>query len=187
MLSFASPDGLQMETVQVSLSGRAMRATGYLVCARERAYGASYSVVVDNEGRSRRITVRCDDASGERSLSLTRSPDGPWIAETVAGSVPHPELADATDVYLDGSPFTASLPVRRLGLQEETGRSGSVTVASISLPELELSPIQHSGTTTAVDADGAWITYVGSYGERAVRVDSDGLFVSADGLRHRLG
>lgn len=187
MLSYTSPGAEKIETVRVAFGGLALRATGYIVSTKEPAYGASYSIVVDSEGRTKRITVRCDDVSGERSLILTRSADGPWIAETVAGSVPQPALADAVDVYIADSAFSASLPVRRLGLQTEVGAEAEVTVASISLPDLALTPIVHRGRNEAIDADGAHIAYSGSYGERRVTVDSDGLFVGSQGLIARVG
>lgn len=187
MISYSSPDGLQVETVRVAVTGLGLRATGYLCAARTPAYGASYSITVDAQGRSRRITVRCDDADGERSLSLTRSPDGPWISETVAGTVQHPDLVDALDVYLDGSPFTASLPVRRTGLQAEVGRHSETTVAQITLPDLTISPVVHRGSTIEVTDAGARIDYLGSYGAHVVEVDPDGIFIRAEGLRDRIG
>jgi hypothetical protein len=187
MISYASPDGRQVETVRVSLSGLALRATGYIVSAGQHPYGASYSVVVDNEGRSRRMTVRSDDADGERSLSLTRSPGGPWVAETATGSVPQPDLDEAVDIYLVGSAFAASLPVRRLGLATQQGVAQDVTVASISLPGLVVTPVVHHGRNEAVDADGARIAYSGPFGDRVIVVDGDGLFASSEGLMARLG
>lgn len=178
MLSYSSPDGTTVETVRVSYSGLALRATGYIVSTRDPAYGASYSIVVDAEGRTKRITVRCDDVDGERSLTLTRHVDGPWIAETVAGSTPLPALSAAIDVYIADSAFSASLPVRRLGLHRQAGAEAELTVASISLPDLAVTPIVHRGRTEAVDGDGAHIAYAGTYGQRTVTVDPDGLFIS---------
>lgn len=187
MLSYSSPDGRQVETVRVALSELGLRATGYIVSAGEHAYGASYSVVVDSGGRSRRMTVRCDDADGERSLALTRSPGGPWVAEGPSGSSPLPELDDAVDIYLAGSAFAASLALRRLSLQQQAGTEVTVTVASISLPGLLVSPVQHHGRNESVTEQGARIAYSGPFGDREFVVDPDGLFVSSEGLMARLG
>ena len=187
MISYSSPDGRQVETVRVALAGLAVRATGYIVSAGEHPYGASYSVVVDAEGRSRRMTVRSDDADGERSLSLTRSPGGPWIAESATGAAPQPELDEAVDIYLVGSAFAASLPIRRLALNTEAGGSAEVTVASISLPGLVVSPVLHHGRNESVSAEEARIAYSGPFGDRQLVVDPDGIFVSSEGLMARLG
>lgn len=187
MISYSSLDGRKVESVRVAFAGLALRATGYIVSTQDPAYGASYSIVVDAEGRTRRITVRSDDVSGERSLSLTRSPGGPWVAESVAGSAPLPALSDAIDVYVAGSAFSASLPIRRLGLHRSVGAEAHVTVASISLPELEVTAAVHGGHNESMTDDGAMIEYLGSHGERAVLVDQDGLFVQTDGLIERVG
>mgnify|MGYP001141246736 CR=1 FL=1 len=187
MISYASPDGRQVETVRVALAGLALRATGYIVSAGEHPYGASYSVVVDSEGRSRRMTVRSDDVDGERSLSLTRSPGGPWVAETATGSAPQPDLDEAVDIYLVGSAFAASLPIRRLRLGADESESAEVTVASISLPGLVVSPVLHHGRSESVGPAGARIAYRGPFGDRLLLVDGDGLFSSSEGLMARLG
>lgn len=186
MLSYSAPDGGKVESVRVALAGLAMRATGYIVSTQEPAFGASYSVVVDNAGRTRRIAVRCDELAGERALTLTRSPGGPWIAESVAGSVTQPSLGEAEDVYVADSAFFASLPVRRLGLHQEVGAEVEVTVASISLPDLEVAPIVHRARTEAITDEGALIAYSGSYGDRHVLVDGDGLFVRSEGMIERV-
>lgn len=186
MLSYSAPDGGKVESVRVALAGLAMRATGYIVSTREPVFGASYSVVVDNAGRTRRITLRCDAVGGERALTLTRSLGGPWIAESVAGSVLDPSLGDAVDVYVADSAFFASLPVRRLGLHRAAGAAAEVTVASVSLPDLTVTPIVHHGRTESLIDGGAVITYSGSYGERRLLVDSDGLFVKSEGMVERV-
>lgn len=178
MLSYSSPDGAHVETVRVAYSGLTLRATGYMVSTRDPAYGASYSIVVDAKGRTKRITVRCDAIAGERSLTLTRHVDGPWIAETVAGSAPQPALGQASDVYIADSALAASLPVRRLGLHLEVGAEAEFTVASISLPDLTVTPVVHRGHTEAIDDGRARIAYSGSYGQRRVTVDPDGLFIA---------
>lgn len=186
MLSYASPDGAKIETVRVAYSGLALRATGYIVSTREPMYGASYSVAVDAMGRTKRITLRTDDVAGERSLTLTRPEGGPWIAETATGSVPQPLLAAAQDVYVADSAFFVSLPVRRLGLHTTVGAEAEVTVASISLPDLTVTPHVHHGLTDAIGEDGVHLTYTGSYREGHVTVDSEGLFVSIAGRTARV-
>lgn len=187
MISFSSPDGHKVESVRVAASGLALRATGYIVSTDSPAFGASYSIVVDGDGRTRRIAVRCDDVTGERSLSLTRSPGGPWIADSVSGSAPLPELGDATDVFLIDSAFSASLPVRRLGLHTAVGTEAEVTVAAISLPDLQIRAAVHRGRTLSVGDDGARIAYSGSFGERILVVDKDGMFARPEDLIERVG
>lgn len=185
MISYTSPDGRQVETVRVAISDLALRATGYIVCAGPHGYGATYSLVVDPEGCTRRVAVRSDDGDGERSLTLTRATDGPWIGEDITGSTPMTALNGALDVYLVGSAFAASLPIRRLGLHTGGGET-AVTVASIALPSLEVSAVEHRGAFIGADDDGATIAYTGQFGSRDLRVDTDGVFLAADGLSRRV-
>lgn len=187
MISYASPDTSKVECVRVASSGLSLRATGYIVSTTRPTYGASFSVVVDAEGRTKRFAVRCDDADGERSVSLTRSAGGPWIAEDATGSTPQPDLVDAVDVYLSGSAFSASLPIRRLGLHQAVGSEASVTVASINLPDLTITALQHRGHTEEIVDGSARIAYSGSYGRRNVWVDPNGILLATDGLVARVG
>ncbi len=187
MLTYTSPDGHHLETVRVVLTERGVRAAGFIVSAGKLTYGASYSVIADADGYTRRATVRCVTADGERSLTLTRSPDGPWLAEGAGGTAtPVPELAPALDVYLGGSPFSASLAIRRLNLQAEPAEH-TVTVAAISLPSLTVKPVEHHARTVSVDDNGATISYSGPFGDRNITVDTEGLFVESAGLATRLG
>ena len=187
MISFSSPDGRKVESVRVAVTGLALRATGYIVSTEDPAYGASYSIVVDGDGRTRRIAVRCDDESGERSLSLTRSPGGPWIADSVSGSEPMPQLGDATDVFLIDSALAASLPVRRLKLHTTAGAEAEVVVAAISLPDLEIHASTHHGRTREVTEKGAVIDYSGPFGSRTVVVDDEGLLARPADVVERVG
>lgn len=186
MLSYASPDGNQHETVRVLLTERDLRATGYIVSTGEFTYGASYSATVALDGSTRRISVRCDNVDGERSLTLTRSAGGPWLAGGPSGDSPMPQLDAADDIYLGGSAFAVSLAVRRLVLQRKVSEA-TVTVASISLPSLTVKAVEHHGRVLSVDENGARIAYSGPFGDRLITVDRDGLLVEVEGLAHRVG
>jgi hypothetical protein len=186
MLSYLSSDGHLTETVRVLLSQRELRATGYLVSTGELTYGASYSVAAEIDGTSNRISIRCDNAEGERALTLTRSPGGPWLAGGPGGDSPMPQLDAATDIYLGGSAFAVSLAVRRIVLAGQASEA-TVTVASISLPSLAVKAVEHHGRVLSADADGAKIAYSGPFGDRLITVDRDGLLVEVEGLAHQLG
>jgi hypothetical protein len=135
-----------------------------------------------------RISIRCDNAEGERSLTLSRSPGGPWLAGGPGGESPLPQLDAATDIYLGGSAFAVSLAVRRLVLRgDATEGQVTVTVASISLPSLTVKAVEHRGRVLSADADGARIAYSGPFGDRTITVDRDGLLVEVEGLAHRWG
>ena len=190
MLTYTSPDRNQSEAVRVLLNGPSMRATGYIVSMGELAYGASYSVLTDVSPSTTRLSVRCDNAEGERSLTVTRSANGPWLAGGPSGDSPMPQLQDATDIYLGGSAFAGSLALRRLWLQRDSDdavREATVTVASISLPSLAVKAVQHHGRIESADDGGGRIAYSGPFGDRMIVVDKDGLILEVEGLSRRLG
>ena len=186
MLSYSSPDGQQVETVRVLLSPREIRATGYLVSTGESTYGASYSIGADLDGSNQRISVRCDNVEGERSLTLTRSSGGPWLAGGPSGDSPMPQLNAANDIYLGGSAFAVSLAVRRMVMQRKVTEA-AVVVAAISLPSLSVKAVEHYGRVLSTDENGAKIAYSGPFGDRLITVDHDGLLVEVEGLAQRLG
>lgn len=68
------------------------------------------------------------------SIQIASDGLGAW---TTAGGSPLPALDGAIDVDIMATPFTNTLPIRRLRLDE--GQSAEITVAYVSVPDLALS------------------------------------------------
>ena len=175
LLTWGSADGRWLETVRIRPFEGGLRATGHIV--RAGGYGASYSVIVGADGVVRRASVQTDAVNGERSLALTRNPSGNWVSESSTSSTPRLELAEAKDVYLRGSAFTASLPIRRLGAYREIGTVSGVA-ADVHLPSLTIDASVHQGVTTRVDDGGATIEYSGTFAAQTMTVDADGFVLT---------
>lgn len=184
LLTWSSDDGRRLETVRVVVTDRGMRASGYLVVAGKHSFGASYSVLCDAEGRTRRLTVRSDSAITERGLSLTRAPGGPWL-DGAGKSPPMPELDLAHDVDLTASAFTNSLTIRRLGLHRRIGAE-SVMVSEVGIPDLRVSPVEHHYRTTHLTDHGARIAHRGPAGDHDITVDRHGFVIDLPHLSYRL-
>ena len=149
VLSWRSDDGRRLETVRAVVTERGLRANGYVIDAGADPYGGSYSLLVDAKGRTRRLSAQSDSLEGERHLSLTRTPGGPWVVESTSGSNPLYALDDAADIELDASTFSHSLPLRRLAVQgcdAEIGAEFTVVVACISFPTLAVRSVAHHYT-----------------------------------------
>lgn len=190
MLSWASDAGGHLETTRVVLTERGMRVNGYIIdAAGDDQYGASYSLLVDTTGRTRRITVQSDSREGERHLALTRTPGGPWVVESTSGSNPLYALDPALDVDLQSSAFTNALSIRRLVLAH--GPAGYpplhednwVAVACIDMPSLAVRMVHHCYTFRG---DGV-VFHRGPSGEVDLSVDDRHFVRSFPGLSHRLG
>ena len=86
-------------------------------------------MVMDAEWRVRSVAVT--DHAGDRRLRLLADGGGAW---TTGDGTPLPQLDGCIDVDLVATPFTNTLPIRRLGL--EPGESAEIKVAYLPLPDL---------------------------------------------------
>ena len=183
-LSWSSDDGRRLETVRVVITDRGMRASGYLVVVGRHSFGVSYSLLCDDAGRTRRLTVQSDSLAGERGLVLTRTPGGPWL-DGAGKSPPMADLDSAQDVDLTASAFTNSLTVRRLGLHRQMGHE-PVSVVQVGVPELSVEAAVHRYRTVSVTADGARIDHFGPAGHHEITVDRQGFVIDVPHLSYRL-
>jgi len=92
-------------------------------------FAARYRIVCDAAWRTRRLEVAVIGA--ERGLTLAGDGLGRW---TDAAGAAMPGLNGALDVDLTLTPFTNTLPIRRLRL--DAGRSADILVAYVRAPEL---------------------------------------------------
>lgn len=189
LLTWSSDDGRRLETVRIVLTERGLRASGYLVVVGRNSFGASYSVLCDAAGRTRRLTVQSDSALSERGLSLTRTPGGPWLdgagKSPPSGRSGAPDLDLALDIDLTASAFSNSLAIRRLGLHRRSGEE-SVIVAEVGVPDLGVAPVEHCYRTVAVTDDGAKIHHHGPAGDHDITVDRHGFVIDLPHLSYRL-
>jgi len=193
MLSWTSEAHRRLETVRTVITERGLRANGYIIEASDTPYGSSYSLLVDSKGRTRRLAVQSDSIDGERHLALTRTPGGPWVVESTAGSSPLYALNEAQDVDLESSAFTNALALRRLMInsQSETQSGGgpqidqefSVGIACISMPTLVVRSVQHFYTFRG----NGVVSYRGPAGEADLTIDPQSFVVDFPGLSRRLG
>lgn len=189
MLSWSSDGDRRLETVRTVLTERGLRANGYIIDAGIPPYGASYSLLADARGRTRRLAAQSDSIDGERHLALTRTPGGPWVVESTGGSSPLYALDDAQDIDLESSAFSNALALRRLSIA--AARNGGthpgveipVTVACVAMPSLIVRSVQHFYTFRG---DGV-VSYRGPAGEADLTVDSDHFVTNFPGLSRRLG
>lgn len=185
ILSWGSRDDRRLETVRAVITERGLRANGYIIDAGKAPYGGSYSLLVDAKGRTRRLSAQSDSIEGERHLSLTRTPGGPWVVESTSGSNPLYALNEAADIDLDASTFSHSLPLRRLamlGRDQDLDIEQTVVVACVSFPTLAVRSVAHHYTFRA---DGV-VSYRGPDVEGDLTVDDQHFVVDFPGSSRRL-
>ncbi|MCK0093664.1 putative glycolipid-binding domain-containing protein [Rhodococcus sp. SJ-2] len=171
-----------MESVRVQLSGQRIKATGRIVgaeCSEHPAFSASYDLVTDEDGVTRRLSVRTTMAAGERHMSISRSGEGIWMVD----SGTHHQRASfggALDVDVILSPFFNALPIRRYRLQEGADEL-EVPVVYVNLLDLT---VQEATVIYSSAADG--IHVLSPVSSSSVTVDEDGFVVTYRGLAERI-
>lgn len=112
--------------------------------------------------------------AGDRQLRLHRGDDGEWDLD----GEPRPDLAAAVDIDLAFSPFTNTLPLRRLDL--EIGASVEIVTAYVDAPSLQVMPDPQRYTRVAVDR--YLYESLDSDFAREITVDPDGFVLDYPGL-----
>src|SRR5437879_5063268 len=92
-------------------------------------FAARYRITCDPLWRVRKLEVSL--VGDERRVEITADGTGNWAD---AEGAPLPHLQGAIDIDLSASPFTNSLPIRRLGLPQ--GGSAEIQAAYVLFPDL---------------------------------------------------
>jgi hypothetical protein len=108
------------------------------VCAdRGSAWGVWFAVRVDAAWVTSDFAATATSEVGSRAVVLESDGHGSWTRRAGDESTPAPELDGCTDVDIVSTPFTNTLPIRRLALEE--GESADIRAAWVDVPSLEVS------------------------------------------------
>ena len=122
-----------------------------------------------------------------QSLDLFTDEDGTW---TSGEGEMLPLLHGCLDVDISVTPFTNTLPIRRLALQP--GSSATLKMAYIAIPEMHVEAMEQRYTCLEVSSSGGRYLYeslkhgVSSFSAE-LPVDQDGLVLDYPGLFRRVG
>jgi uncharacterized protein len=183
ILTWRAHDVPRMESVRVQLSGNRIKAYGRIVAAAtpsHPAFSASYDLVTDETGGTKRLSLTVTLAERERQLSIARDEENMWLVQHHTGETKRATYEGALDVDVIFSPFFNALPIRRTGLHQ---RSDSVIlpVVYVRLPELSVDPAVISYSSAP---DG--IKLHSPVAETTIRVDDEGFILDYPGLAERI-
>jgi len=129
-----------MESVRVQVSGNRIKAYGRIVAAAtpsHPAFSASYDLVTDDSGATKRLSLTVTLAERERQLSIARDEENMWLVQDHSNQSKRAAYDGALDVDVVFSPFFNALPIRRTGLYQRS-ESVSVAVVYVTLPDLSV-------------------------------------------------
>lgn len=141
-------------------------------------FAITYHIVCDCSWRVNRVEIR--ELGSSLAIELASDGNGNWIADSGAAL---PQLASAVDVDISITPFTNTLPIRRLNLQ--AGQSKEIIAAYVEVPGLGITSDRQRYTCLL---PGKLYRYesVDNDFTRDIEIDSDGLVVNYPGLFRRI-
>ncbi len=146
--------------------------------AGDGGFAATFRIICDGAWRAREVEARVLDT--DRHLILRSDGAGHWRD---GNGTPLPELDGALDVDLPLTPFTNTLPIRRLGLG--AGESSDLKVAYLTLPDLSV--IADPQRYVCIEPLARYrFESLDSDFVREIEVDAAGLVVAYPGLFRRV-
>ncbi len=143
----------------------------------DNPFAARYEIACDSEWRVRSVGVEL--LGEDRKIELTADGEGNWSDETGALV----EFRGAIDVDITATPFTNTLPIRRIN--PGNGQSADIITVYIQLPEMIVTPDPQRYTCIkegclyrfeSLDSDFA----------QDIEVDDRGLVITYPGLFKRI-
>jgi hypothetical protein len=172
-----------LERVIVTASAAGYQADGQLIMAEDELVTVRYQLRCDAGWRFTGLYLSVTGAVGRRALAVSADGAGTW---TVDGQ-PRPDLAGCTDIDINCTPLTNTLPIRRIAWSP--GDAHDLAVAYVSVPELEVRAVRQRYTLLDTDErdGGARYRYESGSFRSDVRVDRDGWVTDYPGIWHRVG
>jgi len=173
-----SEDGSGLEHLDIRQGDDVIVAEGVVVGSDDEDghFGCSYRICCDSGWHVRSVEVH---ACGGASLVLTTDGDGSWRDGDGARL---PQLDGCIDVDISATPFTNTLPIRRLGVQLDARTE--LFMAWIRVPSLAVHRAPQAYTRLAERRYRFEALDIGF--EATLEVDKDGLVRDYPGLFRRV-
>ena len=147
-------------------------ADGIVIGVEENvAFRIRYQITCDLRWQVRKVVVTSLEENGQ-SISLMSDGFGNWTSESAD---PIPEFEGCFDVDITATPFTNTLPIRRLNLT--SGESAEIKVVYFSIPEMQVNVELQRYTCLETGSAGGKYKFESLDGgfTAVITVDADGL------------
>ena len=175
-------EGPGLEHLRLVTSDVGVVANGLVIGLEAgRPFRISYEVRCDGRWRVREVRVATPD-SERPVLELLTDGESHWKRR---GGEPVPELDGCIDVDISATPFTNTLPIRRLGL--EPGESEELAVTYVRVPELLVGAERQRYSCLEAQANGELYRFeaLPSGFTAELPIDAEGLVIDYPGLFRR--
>jgi len=175
-------EGPGLEHLRLVTSDRGVVANGLVIGLEAgRPFRIGYEIRCDGLWRVRAVRAGAPD-SALPVLELLADGEGRWKRR---GGEPVPELDRCIDVDISGTPFTNTLPIRRLGLK--AGESEELAVTYVRVPELLVGAERQRYGCMEARTDGGLYRFeaLPSGFTAELPVDAEGLVLDYPGLFRR--
>jgi hypothetical protein len=176
-----------LEHLHLVQDNESVFANGLVIAVAEQMpFRVHYELRCDGQWRVRELRLSMLD-NPTRTIHLLTDGQGSWTDET---GVAVPSLKGCLDVDISATPFTNTLPIRRLAL--EPGTSATLSVVYIDLPRTHIKAAEQRYTCLASTSSGGRYRFESlengvSVFTAELPVDLDGLVLDYPGLFRRVG
>ncbi|GJF10839.1 hypothetical protein NGTWS0302_27280 [Mycolicibacterium cyprinidarum] len=184
ILTWRAQDDSRMESARVHVTGGRVKANGRMVAAATEshpAFSASYDLITDESGATKRLSLTVTLAERERQLSIARDEESMWLVQDHSGQTSRSVFDGALDVDVIFSPFFNALPIRRTGVYQTVGETVTMPVVYVRVPDLS---VDVSTISYTMAADGIKVN--SPVAQTTVQVDDDGFILDYPGLATRI-
>lgn len=174
-----------LEHLRLTVDRDSLAADGWIVRRTKEGPGLrlDYRLRCDGSARVLLAEIRLRSGEEEHRVDLRGNGEGSWAD---ASGRPLPALRGCIDLDVAATPFTNTLPIRRLGLGP--GEAAEIAVVYVAVPRLDVTRVAQRYTCLRKDVDGGVYLYENlENGFRAeLPVDPDGVVKDYSGQWRRL-
>ncbi|HMS77865.1 MAG: putative glycolipid-binding domain-containing protein [Gordonia sp.] len=188
MVTWRGLDAVRLEQVRVYASGARIKAYGRIIAAandEHEAFSASYELITNDEGVTKRFSVHLVRASGESQLAINRDGEHNWLVQTADGTI-RSDFNGAEDIDMALSPMFNALPIRRYafraGRRVPAGEHAQVPVVYLYLPEARV----EAATMNYTKLKGNQVAIEGPLASSTISFDENGFVIDYEGLSERV-
>ncbi|QUD82971.1 putative glycolipid-binding domain-containing protein [Gordonia polyisoprenivorans] len=184
MITWRGVDTDRLEQVRLNVQGARVKAYGRIIAAATAdhdAFSASYELVTNDAGVTKRLSIHLVQAGGETQLGMARDEENTWLVQT-GGETVRKDFGGAEDVDLALSPMFNALPIRRLHLAAaDASGTVEVPVVYVYLPTAVVEPAILRYTP---GPDGIGVS--SPVATSTLTVDDNGFVIDYQGLASRV-